>query len=89
MPETTWTVIIAPSALKALGGLPAEEHRRIEKAVKGLRAGPRAGGGKPLHGRPQWSLRVGGWRILFRVDEGTRTIFVTAVGARGDVYKKP
>ena len=85
VPSPAWEIIVSPAALKALDGLPARERQRIEDAMAGLEAGPRDG----RQGRPQWSLRVGGRRVLFRVDGPAHTIYVTAVGTRGDVYKKP
>ncbi len=42
---------------------------------------------KPLHGRADWRLRLGRWRVLFRVDEGRITITVISVAPRGDAYK--
>ena len=63
-------------------------RERFTERLSVLSGGPGAGGSKPLHGRPEWSLRVGGFRVLFRVDERNRTIVVTAIGARGDIYKK-
>ena len=89
VPSPAWEIIVAPAVLKTLEGLSGRERQRIEDAIAGLEVGPREGGGKPLHGRPQWSLRVGGWRVLFRVDGPARAIYVTAVGSRGDIYKKP
>ena len=67
----------------------ADERKHIEDTIASLAVGARAGGGKRLQGRTPWSLRVGGRRGLFRVDEPARTIFVTFIGARGDIYKKP
>lgn len=38
-------------------------------------------------GRPEWSLRVGSWRALLRVDDKARTVVILTAGPRGDVYK--
>lgn len=43
---------------------------------------------KPLHGRPEWSLRVGESRVLLRVEREERRLVVTRIGPRGDVYKR-
>lgn len=39
----------------------------------------------PLDDR--YSARRGTYRILYRVDEETRSVTVLAVGARGDIYR--
>jgi len=42
---------------------------------------------KPLKGRNEWRLRVGGWRVLLRIDNDKLLIVAVSVGTRGDVYK--
>lgn len=42
---------------------------------------------KPLKGRPELRLRVGSYRVLFRVDSENQLYIVTRIGPRGDVYK--
>ncbi len=83
-----WTIVVLPRAATPMKRLPSTERTRITSAIDRLAFGPRAGGAKPLHGRDEWTLRVGERRVLFRIDESKRTIVVTAVGARGDVYKR-
>lgn len=82
-----WRVLIAPRAEKALKRLPAHEQARFRDAIDRLSAGPHQTPVKPLRGRPEWRLRVGGWRALLRVDHEKRVIVVVAIGPRGDVYK--
>lgn len=80
-------VYVSPSAEKAIKRLPAREQARIRMAVETLLTEPDHADIKPLTGRPEWRLRVGNWRILFRIDEEARVAVVVAVGSRGDVYK--
>lgn len=43
---------------------------------------------KPLAGRPgEWRLRVGGWRVIYVLDEERRRIAILAVRPRGSAYK--
>jgi mRNA interferase RelE/StbE len=44
---------------------------------------------KPLAGELQGSyrMRVGDIRIVYSIDETTKTVFVEVIGFRGDVYK--
>lgn len=84
-----WRLLIAPRAEKVLKRLPATERRRFLEAFDRLAADPYNAPVKPLQGRPEWRLRVGGWRALLRVDREARTIVVVAIGPRGDIYKGP
>lgn len=85
--SSTWRVLIAPQAEKAMKRLPAHEQARFRVAIDRLAAGPHQVSVKRLRGRPEWSLRVGGRRALLRVDHQARVIVVVAIGPRGDVYK--
>ena len=42
---------------------------------------------KSLKGRPEFRLRVGKYRILFREDQENQVYVITNIGSRGDVYK--
>ena len=79
-----WRVVITPPAEKVMLKHPAWSRERMHAQLALLEQDPRGGGAKPLRGRPDWRLRIGG----FRVDEANRIIVVTSVGPRGDVYKK-
>lgn len=35
-----------------------------------------------------WRLRVGDYRVIYRIDEMEETIIITRVSQRGDVYRK-
>lgn len=35
-----------------------------------------------------WRLRVGGYRILYTVDNGKCVVYVIDAGNRGEIYKK-
>jgi mRNA interferase RelE/StbE len=82
-----WRVVILPEVKKRLARLPADDRERILRALLALSAGPSAGDVKPLRGRPEWRLRVGGWRVLLRIVPEDQAIFAVHLGPRGDVYK--
>ncbi|MBE9100165.1 type II toxin-antitoxin system RelE/ParE family toxin [filamentous cyanobacterium LEGE 07170] len=63
------------------------DRRRIVESLDNLLARPETLDIKPLKGRPERRLRVGKYRILFVVDETTRTYIVTTIAPRGDAYK--
>jgi mRNA interferase RelE/StbE len=42
---------------------------------------------RPLQGRPELRLRVGSWRILFRLDTARREVHVLSLADRRDAYR--
>ena len=84
-----WTVIVLHSVEKKVSTLQKRERERIQEAINALTNGPYAEGLdiKPLKARPEWRLRVGDWRILFRVDHERIIITIVRLAPRGEVYK--
>ncbi len=81
-----WHLSISPKALKRLKRISDPDKRRIATAIYELRNGPH-GDIKPLVGREEYRLRVGGWRVLFLLDMEKMSIIVTSVESRGAAYK--
>ena len=81
-----WEIIIAPIAEKRISKIPNPDKRRILTAIDELYSGL-SGDLKPLKGREEWRLRVGGWRILLDVDIEAQLILVKYIDSRGGVYK--
>jgi mRNA interferase RelE/StbE len=86
--ENNWELIVHKIARKKIEKIPQKERLRIDKSFSLLLIDPKKCDFKPLEGRPEWSLRIGRWRILINIDITNRTFIVTDFGPRGDVYKK-
>jgi mRNA interferase RelE/StbE len=82
-----WTVALGGHEKRYLVSLPRKECARILDALALLEEDPFGGDVIELKGREGWRLRVGRWRVLFRLDADKRTIVVLGIGPRGDVYK--
>ena len=82
-----WTVALGGHEKRYLASLPRKECLRILDALGLLEEDPFGGDVVELKGRAGWRLRVGRWRVLFRLDEEHRAIVVLGIGPRGDVYK--
>ena len=81
-------IVLRQEARRYLKRLDLVTQRRLVQALDELRADPLNGDIRQLHGQSSvLRLRVGGYRILFRVQFAKRVIFVEAIGPRGDVYK--
>ena len=85
-----YAIEIAPAALKSLEKI-AKSNRtisdRLVAAIDHLKDEPDAG--KSLVGdmKPLRSLRVGDYRIIYRIFRDTILIKVIAIGHRRDVYR--
>ncbi len=83
-----YTVQIPRRVQKEIRRLGPMAGRRILAAIQELATDPRPLGSEPLEGRPGWRRRVGDYRILYDIDDATRTITIIEVGHRRDVYRR-
>jgi mRNA interferase RelE/StbE len=59
----------------------------LKAAIEALADDPRPPGCRKLTGRKdEWRIRVGDWRVIYRVEDGRLVVVVVAVGVRGGVY---
>ncbi|MBI2756335.1 MAG: type II toxin-antitoxin system RelE/ParE family toxin [Chloroflexi bacterium] len=84
----TYTVRLARQAERYLERLPQDVQRRMLERLGQLAHDPYGVNTKPLQGAlGRRSSRVGGWRILFRVDEEASEVDVSDIGPRGQIYR--
>jgi mRNA interferase RelE/StbE len=74
----SWTVEVQRSAEKELAALPPQARERIAEALRAMRDDPFPHGVKKLKARDGYRIRVGDYRILFRVDRAARLVRVGA-----------
>lgn len=80
------SIILAKSASKYLAKLDKKTIERITSALRDLQCEPMQGDLETIKGeRDKMRLRIGNYRVLFRVDNGI--IYVLDIGPRGDIYK--
>ena len=61
---------------------------RIDARVNDLADDPRPRGATKLTEVNAHRIRVGDYRVVYEVDDGTRTVIVTRVGHRREVYRR-
>jgi mRNA interferase RelE/StbE len=76
------------SAQKELSKLPQQTRLRIIRAIHGLRSDPRIGNVRPMVGTKSWRLRVGDYRVLYDISDGTLKVLVIRIRHRRDIYRK-
>lgn len=80
-------LVISKKAAKYLSYQDQIVQDRMLQAIERLQSGLE-GDIRPIKGLQSWyRLRVGSYRILFRLDKEERIIYVETIGPRGDIYK--
>jgi mRNA interferase RelE/StbE len=84
-----YTVRLSPHAQRSLDKLHGTTLDRMSEATRGLADNPRPSGAAKMKGRPnQWRIRVGDYRVVYRIADEIRLVTILEVGHRSDVYKK-
>ncbi|MCD8350072.1 MAG: type II toxin-antitoxin system RelE/ParE family toxin [Planctomycetaceae bacterium] len=86
-----YRLVFAPRADKGLRRLPVQVQRTIRDAVLALADNPRPHGSIKMKGSPKemprYRIRVGSYRIIYRIHDDIVTVEVTEVGPRKDIYR--
>jgi mRNA interferase RelE/StbE len=82
-----YSVRILRQAIQDITGLPKDYARLVSQHIDRLADNPRPPDAKKLRGTTDYSLRVGVYRILYDIDDATRTITVYRVKHRRDAYR--
>jgi mRNA interferase RelE/StbE len=84
-----YSVAIQPAAQRDFDALPAEARATVAARLRELAAEPRPAGAAALQTGPRGChrLRVGDYRVGYRVDDGRRAVTVWAIGHRSTFYK--
>ncbi len=83
----TYTLQVLPVAARAIRKLPPEAKRRIEGVIETLAEQPRPPAAKKLTGRPEWRVRSGDYRVLYRIEDQILTVIIVQAGHRREVYR--
>lgn len=85
-----WSVEFLPEAESDLEKLDRAVRRRIIEKIEWLRANIGKVFPTPLTGefRDFYKLRVGDWRVMYKIEWRLSKIFVSYIGRRDRVYKK-
>ena len=85
---SSYRVALTASAEKELRGLPADAVSRIMPRLERLASAPRPPGCKKLKGGDhEWRIRIGAYRIVYEIDDKTKTVDVMRIAHRREVYE--
>lgn len=82
-----YQVLILPAARKDFEKLPKQEQARVREALTAFSQSPRPPGCLKLKNSPYWRVRVGDWRIIYRIDDRARTVTVARIRHRREAYR--
>lgn len=86
MPD--YSVTFARSARKELEKLPSSIGRRVFDRIEALTKTPRPPGVIKLQGSKNlWRMRVGDYRVIYRIDDKAQTIDISVIRHRRDAYR--
>lgn len=80
-------LIIQPSVRRDVKPLPKDDLRRILRRIESLVNNPRPPGSIKIADPALYRLRQGHYRIIYEVDDSTRTVTVFKIGHRREVYR--
>jgi mRNA interferase RelE/StbE len=85
--KSSYTIFIIPKAGKDLDSLEKREFSRIQTIIQKISYDPRPHGSLKLTGDEGYRIRVGTFRIIYRIDDKAKKVFIYRVQHRKDVYR--
>lgn len=83
-----YRIEVTPRALKDLKALPTRERQRVADQIDALMINPRPQGCKKLKSREDfYRIRVGDYRVVYRVEDKVLLILIVRIGDRKEIYE--
>lgn len=82
-----YAVFLLRRAQSQLAKLPPEHYQSVKDAIQNLSEDARPHGCKKLIGREGWRIRVGDYRVIYEIDDATKSVTVLDIGNRREVYR--
>lgn len=83
----SYNLIIKRSAEKDFKPIPKEDRKRLIMKIRQLSVEPRLVGAEKLKGQEYWRIRQGDYRIVYAIDDTSKTVVVERVGHRKEIYR--
>ena len=83
----SYSLATKKSAERELRSIPKDTLRRIVERIHRLAQDPRPPGCEKLSGEERYRVRQGDYRIVYSVNDASRTVEVVKVGHRREVYR--
>ncbi len=83
----TYSLFFDSHALDQFGQIPAVDYHRVRDAIAALAKEPRPRGCFSLLGRDGWHLRVGGYRVMYGIDDKQQAVTIFHIVRVRDTYQ--
>jgi len=88
MSKTPFRITFARSASKELESLDSTVVQRVVPKIRELAADPRPSGCRKIVGsKDSWRIRVGDYRVIYRIDDQISLVQVLVVRHRSKAYE--
>jgi mRNA interferase RelE/StbE len=85
----TYRIEVTPAARRDLANLPRNILQRVDRKILALAADPFPVGTKKLEGADEFfRLRVGDYRVIYRVERRHLVILIVRIRHRKEVYRE-
>jgi mRNA interferase RelE/StbE len=86
--DVTYRIEFAPLALREFQALPRKLQERLAPKIDGLATNPRPRGVEKLKGsKGQYRIRIGGYRIIYAIEDERLIVLVLRIGHRREVHR--
>lgn len=75
------------SAQKELDRLPQETAKRISDKILKLKENPYSTDNQKLAGGKGYRIRIGNYRVIYRIDKQNKVVHITKIAHRKEVYR--
>jgi mRNA interferase RelE/StbE len=84
-----YRILFTRNADKALRKVPCNIAQRIRERLDQIAAAPYVHHPNTtrLQNRPSYRLRVGDWRVIYKIEDEELIILVLRIGPRGEAYR--
>ena len=82
-----YKLLLIPSAKKDLDSLPSQIFDKIKDKILSLSDNPRPSGCLKLTGEEGYRLKSGDYRILYRVDDKEKSVYIYKIKHRRESYR--
>lgn len=82
-----YNIRIIPAAQKDMDGLPVKIYNQVKDKILPLARNPFPHGCIKLTANDGYRIRSGNYRILYRVDSNSKTVFIYRIKHRKEAYR--
>ncbi len=81
-----YSIRLSQTVIKKLQKLPPQIEEKLIDTIQLLEFNPRPVGCKKLKGRDGYRIRVGDYRIIYKIEDHILVVLIVDLGHRKDIY---